>query len=130
MNNKNTNPLAESPWFNEFYIRRIEKLKCEVNSHIASLHKSRDLVSYDYNNKLNNFLTASNTLKKLYEDPLFDFECSRDNAKEAYLKFGDPSVAMFYVENIMPGTPNLINSHVELILEGFDREIHKPLSIS
>lgn len=129
MHNRTLNDIVDSPWFQDWYMGRLEKLQKEAEESQASLFNAEGLAFCDYNEKLRKYLSASHDFKCASTDPLYGFDCTREIAKEAYEKFGDTIVASFFVKNKMLCRGDNINVSLQSMLNIFEHENHKAVPV-
>lgn len=93
--------VVGSPWFKEWHSQRIEATRMAIANAREVLLGSPSMASCDRNARIEVMSEGVKLIHEVQKDPLYGFECTREQAKDAYLRFGDTFVGVYYMHQSM-----------------------------
>lgn len=92
--------LDNSRWFKEFYETRMNRLLEMLNDLEESMEKFPDKQFFKYGTNQNRLKQLKTDIDTLNADPYSGFICSRGQAKDAYLKYGETAILKYYIMSV------------------------------
>lgn len=92
--------LDNSRWFKEYYETRMNRLLEMHNNLEESMEKFPDKQFFKFGTNQNRLKQLKTDIDKLKSDPYCDFLCSRGQAKEAFLKYGEIRLLKYYIMSV------------------------------